>query len=469
MFRVYAVMTNANKQKKTMKRTVIALLAFALFMTGASAQVTERVSWRSFQPRDSLKLDSLYAFWNTYIQLHPKDENAWRNLCEVEQAKVYHQRFWKKGDRQTPEELRKQLNVAGRMKQAIPGTYTYYYCEYVSSDARSKEYADSAIAVLPKDALATDYDTWWVPYLIDRNDTLRLTTVLTQYFQSGQYPAEILQYNYNELQGMEKGGVYLGSGSADILGKLILQHVLGVHKDKILCYNSLGKDYLKEVFGRIGIPYSDEIYKQLRSAMMKDQTAVMRYFFDHSKQPVYLSLLNIQLFQFVKAFPDELKACLYNEGLTIRYSAKPYDNRAVKRRNVEQRYLMEHLLMSFRPEPESEVGTVVQKSTKNMMLCYLLGLSDLMPYYKKHNQERYKWLNRIFTNILSKLDGCAFATNSDNVYSIGLSEDGGLHYEFRQQIGFKRDPNDDEETYKRKRDEFFKNNTRVLIKTEPIE
>lgn len=452
-----------------MKRTAITLLAFALFMTGASAQVTEQVSWRSFtQPRDSLKVDSLYAFWNTYVQYHPKDENAWRNLCEVEQAKVYHQRFWKKGSGQTAEELRKQLNVVGRMKQAIPGTYTYYYCAYVSSDARSKADADSAIAVLPKDALASDYDLWWVPYLIGRNDTLRLTKVLTQYFQSGQYPAEILQYNYNELQGMEKGGVYLGSGSDDIVGKLILQHVLGVHKDKILCYNSLGKDYLKEVFGRIGIPYSDEIYKQLRSSAMKDRTAIMRYFFENSKQPVYLSLHNIQLFQHIN-FPDELKACLYNEGLTIRYSAKPYDNRAVKRRNVEQRYLMEHMLMSFRPEPESEVGTISQKSIKDMQLCYLLGLSDLMPYYKKHNPERYKWLNRIFTNILSKMDGCLFQGIGGNAYSIGLYEDGGLHYEFREQLGFKRDPNDDEETYKRKRNEFFKKNTRVLIKTEPIE
>ena len=164
-----------------------------------------------------------------------------------------------------------------------------------------------------------------------------------------------------------------------------------------------------------------------------------------------------------------MKACLYNEGLTIRYSAKPYDNRAVKRRNVEQRYLMEHLLMSFRPEPESEVGTISQKSIKDMQLCYLLGLSDLMPYYKKHNPERYKWLNRIFTNILSKMGGCVFQTTSNSVYSIGLYEEGGLHYEFREQLGFKSDPNDDEATNKRKRDEFFKKNTRVLIKTEPIE
>ena len=196
----------------------------------------------------------------------------------------------------------------------------------------------------------------------------------------------------------------------------------------------------------------------------------MRYIFEHSKQTAYLSLLNIQLLPISGDLSDELKACLYNEGLIMRYSEKPYDNRAVKRRNVEQRYLMDYLLMSFYPERENNQVQVTQKSTKNMMLCYLFGLNDLMPYYKEHNPERFAWLNRIFTNILSKLDGCLFAPNfGGNAYSIGLYEDGGLHYEFREQLGFKRDPNDDEETYRRKRDEFFKNNTRVLIKTDPIE
>ena len=452
-----------------MKRTVIALLASALFMTGASAQVTERLDWRFLNRVDSLELDTLYAYWNTYVQSHQKEENAWRNLCEVEQAKVY-RLYWKQGGRQASQQLRKQLNVAGRMKQAIPGTYTYYYCEYVSSDARSKEYADSAIAVVPRSAPASDYDIRWIPYLIEQNDTSRLANVLTQYYESGQYPAVILQYNYNELQGMEKGSVYFGSNLDDIIGKLILQHVLGVHKDKILCYDSLGKDYLKEVFGRIGIPFSEQIYKQLRSTGQKDRTAVMRYIFEHSKQTAYLSLLNIQLLPISGDLSDELKACLYNEGLIMRYSEKPYDNRAVKRRNVEQRYLMDYLLMSFYPERENNQVQVTQKSTKNMMLCYLFGLNDLMPYYKEHNPERFAWLNRIFTNILSKLDGCLFAPNfGGNAYSIGLYEDGGLHYEFREQLGFKRDPNDDEETYRRKRDEFFKNNTRVLIKTDPIE
>ena len=131
--------------------------------------------------------------------------------------------------------------------------------------------------------------------------------------------------------------------------------------------------------------------------------------------------------------------------------------------------MMEHLLMSFRPKPESEVGTIVQKSTKNMMLCYLLGLSDLMPYYKKHNAKQYARLNRVFTGIMEQLDGQGWSLpNSDKYYTINYRKEGGPHYEFQEQLGYKSDPNDDAETDKRKRDEFFKKNTRVLIKTEPI-
>ena len=170
---------------------------------------------------------------------------------------------------------------------------------------------------------------------------------------------------------------------------------------------------------------------------------------------------------FFGKIPDEVKACLYNEGLTMRYSAKPYNNGSVKRRNVEQRYMMDYLVLQFHPEVKS---FHTPKSSSSLAINYLVLLYDLMPYYKKHNADQYARLNRIFTGIMSKLDGHGWSLpNSDKYYTIDYSKEGVPHYEFQEQIGYKRDPNDDEETYKRKRNEFFKNNTRVLIKTEPIE
>lgn len=447
-----------------MKRTVMTLLTLLLLLAGASAQKKGKatlVDGPQFRRLDSLQLDSVYKYWDNIVTQHPKDEAAWRKLSDVELERV--NRLMLYGKEKEAERLHKELNMLERMSQAIPGTYTYYHAANVNGWGRPIAYADSAIAVLPKDVPAEDYDRW-AGYLMGKKDTLRLTKVLTQYYESGQYPASALQYDYNELQGMEKGGVYLGQTQGYILGKLILQLVLGVHKDKILCSESTGKSQVKQMFESIGIPFSDEIYNSFDSPRYDDNLiAIMRYIFEHSKRPVYLSASC----RFLGKIPDDLKACLYNEGLTMRYSAKPYNNAAVKRRNVEQRYMMDYLVLQFHPEVKS---FHTSKSSSSLAFNYLILLYDLMPYYKKHKAEQYARLNRIFTGIMSKLSGRGWSfPNSDKYYTIYYRKEGGPHYEFQEQTGYKRDPNDDEETYKRKRDEFFKKNTRVLIKTEPIE
>lgn len=457
-----------------MKRLVTTMLAFALLLAGASAQKvtvakkskgTFKLEGSDYNVRmmDSVTLDSVYRYWNNFVTEHPKDEKAWHKLCDAAEQKVYNAYWRGTRDWNVSRQLRKELNVMPRMQQAIPGTYTYYYSVYVCSETRAREYADSAIAVLNNNVPAEDFDRL-ATYVRGKNDTLQLTKLLTHYYESAQYPASALQYDYNELQGMEKGGVYLGETSSNIIGKLILQLVLGVHKDKILCSEGNVKSHVKRMFESIGIPFSDEIYNSFKTPKQDDELiAIMRYIFEHSKRPVYLSAGS----RFIGKIPDDLKACLYNEGLTMRYSAKPYDNVAVKRRNVEQRYLMDYLVLQFRPEVKSYVTA---KSASSLAFNYMVLLYDLMPYYKKHNAEQYARLNRIFAGIMSKLGERGWSLpNSDKYYTINYRKEGGPHYEFQEQIGFKRDPNDDEETYKRKRDEFFKNNTRVLIKTEPLE
>lgn len=474
-----------------MKRTVMTLLAFFLLLAGVSAQKTEPIVGGGYlYLADSLKLDSMYTYWNTYVQLHPKDEVAWRNLSEVEQGKV-NGLLYKVHDWHAPLQLRKQLDVMKRMEQAIPGTYTFYYCAHQNGYASEKdrkemeehnvpalfyhsnEYADSAIAMLPQDVPASDYDLW-AKYLIEKDDTLLLTKVLTQYYESGQYPKERLQYEFNEMQGMEPDGVYLGHTEGDVIGKLILQHVLDVHKDKILYHENLApkKAYLEVVFDRIGIPFSDEIYQQLYNTDQKVLLLnIMRYIFEQSQRPVYLSAFNIPDMVLGKGVSDELKACLYNEGLTMRYSKKPYNNMAVKRRNVEQRYLLEYLLMSFHPKQKDILPNHLPAEIQEFY--YLLLLNDLMPYYKKHNPERHAWLNRLFFCLLGKMydryTGGIFIGNK--YYQIMLQDDAneGYHYELteRPEEWWRIEPHEDEAVFKQ-RLEQLKKVTRVLIKTEPL-
>lgn len=384
------------------------MLVGLTMMTAASAQGTELIERGAvLYLTDSLKLDSMYNYWNGFVVQHPKDDVAWRNLFEICSCQEFKLRCkdWEAGVGYYRENM---VPLLERIKKAIPGSYTAYYCEYegmlATTTDRREIAADSAIVLLPKDAPAGDYDLW-TQYLIPKRDTLRMTNVLTQYYESGQYPEEWLQYHFNELQGMEEGSVYIAPHPGEMVAKLILQYVLGVHKDKILYDEdaAMDPDYVKDVFGRIGIPFSDEIWNQLWSMWQdKTLTAIMRYIFDHSKHPVYLSAHDMWQYIIGEGLPDELKACLYNEGLTMRYSIKPYDNRAVKRRNIEQRYRLEYLRMSFHPEMKNTQR--FSFSADAYAMNYMRLLQDQLPYYKQHKPERYQWLHDIFTDIIERLE-----------------------------------------------------------------
>lgn len=422
------MLSKRNSNSKRMKRTILIMLAALTMMTGASAQKTERTKAEvgGFYFGDAAKLDSMYNYWNDFVAQHPKDEIAWRNLFDVSESKVCQMlnqtmhSSERQGNLRTVEDYRKQLNVVGRMEKAIPGTYTFYYSAYQGSYKpevpegtdvttlfmHTEAYADSAIAKLPDDSWADDYELW-IQHLIPKCDTVRLKNLLTRYYQSGQYPEEALQYHFNELQGMEEGGVYIAPNPGEIIGKLILQHVLGVHKDKILYDEdaAMHQEYVKDVFGHIGIPFDESVWNnQLHATMWQDKTlrAIMQYIFDHSKRPVYLSAHDIWLYTLGQGLSDELKACLYNEGLTMHYSAKPYDNRAVKRRNLEQRYRLEYLRMPFHPEVRNTQR--FSGSTVGYAMNYMRLLRDLLPYYKQHNPERYQWLSDIFRDIIEQLE-----------------------------------------------------------------
>ena len=113
--------------------------------------------------------------------------------------------------------------------------------------------------------------------------------------------------------------------------------------------------------------------------------------------------------------PDDIKACLYNEGLTMRYSAKPYDNRAVKRRNMEQRYRLEYLRMPFHPEVRS-TQRYEMFGDIGYAMNYIRLLHDQLPYYKQHNLERYQWLTDIFNDIIRQLEKRGYDVNEFKGY-----------------------------------------------------
>ena len=234
---------------------------------------------------------------------------------------------------------------------------------------------------------AADYERQIVASYTSKNMPM-LDSLLKSYYNTGLYPIDVLMYNYNELQGMEDWSVIVMSSAESLIGKLILQRVLNEHRDKVLvCIETGGLD--ATICGKLGIA---EPQTSGRPEEVFEQT--IKWVAEHSDRKVYFPFTDSPLF---KQFPDAMKACIYNEGLTMRYSTTPYDNIAVKIRNLEERYLTDYLKLSLQPYNEKRDQRLYRRFTPGMLaLNYSAIYIDMLPYYQKHRPDRVEWLQNLY-------------------------------------------------------------------------
>ncbi|MBR1447876.1 MAG: hypothetical protein IJ588_03890 [Prevotella sp.] len=363
------------------KRVMMLCLTGLTFALGTMAQTKAvRVESPIVTEKDFMWYTEQKEAWREATQRNPQDEEAWQNYYDA----ARYMTWWDESRNDTT-----ARQVIREMREAIPNTYTYNKCAYMAIKLGHGEgtdgdpYAEAALTMLPDDMLLKDYNEW-VCYLAMKGHEERMAQMAKRFFDSGLYSETVLRYSYNELAGMEQDGIYLSSGDAAIIPKWLIQVGMGMHRDKtIVAIPFLWvKEYREWLNKKLGIklPEREDRDYQTNDAYERDmlQTIIDRYgskvYFSSTTPPKSM---------------EPWKEHLYNEGLLLKYSAKAYDNMAVKRRNVEERYMLEYLLVSFRPD-----WTTGQRLSAN----YAVLLADLLPYYAKHDQKRYDWLMRLLVS-----------------------------------------------------------------------
>lgn len=360
-----------------MKRLLLSITLGALSL-GAMAQKAVTVESPIVSEKDFVWYVEQKEAWKAETEKNPTNETAWLNYYHA----AHYMGWWGNN----PDSVIRQ--AMNEMKQAIPDSYTYNYCAYRAivsghgdGETDGDKYAEAALANLPEDMQFFDYDQW-VCYLAMKGHEQRMAQMAKRYFDSGIYSENMLRYSYNELAGMDEGGIYIANGDAAIIPKWLIQEGMNLHKDKtVVCVSFLlVKEYREWLFKKLGIVLP--VLKEPTCAEDYDanEQALLQAIIDKYGSKVYFSTTTPT--ETMEPWKDKL----YNEGLTLKYAAKPYDNMAVKRRNVEERYMLEYLLVSFRPD-----WTAGQRLSAN----YAVLLADLLPYYAKHDQRRYDWLMRL--------------------------------------------------------------------------
>ena len=384
-----------------MKRVILGVWLVMLSLSAIAQTKAVRVESPIVAEKDFVWYVEQKEAWKAQTLKNPKDENAWLNYYHA----AHYMGWW---GTSSDSIVRQVMN---EMKQAIPDTYTYNFCAYRanitghSTETDGDRYAEAALAKLPDDMEFFDYDQW-VCYLAMKGDEPRMKSMAKRYFDSGIYSEDILRYSYNELESMDGDAIFISSGDAAIIPKWLIQEGMGKHKDKtIVCIPFLGvKEYREWLNKKLGITLPEledggyEDYQAYERAML--QTIIDKY-----GSRVYFSATTSS------SVREPWKQNLYNEGLLLKYSKKRYDNLAVKRRNVEERYMLEYLLVSFRPD-----WTSGQRLSAN----YAVLLADLLPYYEKHDEKRYDWLMR---RLVSGISNTSFSEEKKQEYMNVLMHD----------------------------------------------
>lgn len=359
-----------------MKRVFVCMALITLNMGAIAQTKAVRIESPIVSEKDFVWYTEQKEAWKALTQKDPMNETVWLNYYN---AARYMSWFQQK------DSTAKQ--VVSEMEAVIPDSYTFNFCAYRESVQGKgygdpKKYAEAALAKLPDEMQFFDYDNW-VCYLAMQGDEVRMKPLAKRYFDSGIYSEAVLRYSYNELAGMDEGGIYIANGDAAIIPKWLIQEGMGMlHKDKtIICAPFLAvKEYRDWLCKKLDVvdPIHVEPYWTDESC-----NALLQAIIDKYGSKVYFSTTT------PSSTMEPWKNNLYNEGLLLKYSKKPYDNLAVKRRNVEERYMLEYLLVSFRPE-----WTAGQRLSAN----YAVLLADLLPYYAKHDQKRYDWLMKLLVS-----------------------------------------------------------------------
>ena len=360
------------------KRNCILLMIMTLSVIAVAQTKAVKVESPIVTEKDFFWYVEQKEAWKALTKKNPQDETAWLNYYNAARYMSW-----------SHEEDTTARQVVREMEQAIPTSYTFNYCAYRESTSGKgygdpHQYAEAALAMLPDDMQFFDYDQW-VCYLAMQGDEVRMKPIAKRYFDSGIYSEDVLRYSYNELVGMDEGGIYIANGDAAIIPKWLIQEGMGMHRDKtIVCAPFLVvKEYREWLFNKLGIPMPELKEPMTAEDYDANDHTLLQAIINKYGSKVYFSTTT------PSSTMEPWKHNLYNEGLLLKYSAKPYDNLAVKRRNVEERYMLEYLLVSFRPE-----WTAGQRLSAN----YAVLLADLLPYYAKNDRKRYDWLMRLLVS-----------------------------------------------------------------------
>lgn len=241
------------------------------------------------------------------------------------------------------------LEAAGK---AIPNTFEYYFLQMQAERNNKQAWYD----LLAKAQTLRPYDDLLLPWLMNRNlienDKPAMAEVSKQWFAHNEIPQEILTTAFNLLISLDTNAILLTNGDNDSYPCWVLQQARQIRPDVLVINLPLASyypSYRAAAFAQAGLSGTTD---SLRTAPLLFQKLIR----ETSGRPVYLSAFSSE--SIYKGYEKSM----YMVGLALKYSPKSFDNLAVLRNNVENKYLLDFLRQTFTVNPSESVVKMFRSS-----------------------------------------------------------------------------------------------------------
>ena len=401
-----------------MRKTIVIILALVshCIANAQQAETIESITANSHEPE-------WYAAqaeaWQKRVDADPQDQWAWRNLFR---ATCYYEQFtggW--GENQDES---RTADVIRRMEATLPDSFVLNLCKgrfCLKTDEAAKR-GDNilrAIELMPENICPEDLEFLAVRLWINDPENPRVKELYTKSYQSRYFPSRHMHFNHNMLQSMQPNALYFSNGDLDTEPMKMLQEALGERTDVIIINLSFlhATTFMDALYKKLNIApltlnvqdYGDKYGEKWLEYYEAD---IIMYLIKESKRPAYFSPTNPK----VSILDTD---SIFNEGLVLKYSPKPYNNFDVAMHNVKEVYNLEYLAEPDLVYDSWETSAMVD-------LNHVTLLAHLIAKFRKKGDEDQAM--RLY-NILSKCVERCVPRQSDSYSQEYPMEDRKAYYE----------------------------------------
>ncbi|MFI5204162.1 MAG: hypothetical protein ACHQF2_06675 [Flavobacteriales bacterium] len=322
------------------------------------------------------------TLWEEEIKTNPKNADAWLNAYTAARMVKL------SGGKKTNEDLKAIVDKAAIQ---IPGTFEYNYIVYYNAGIKNNSETNLQEAYRLGPDRPELFDDFITMYEVNR-DKVHLKEFCDKTFSANEISEGLYNWNYNMLNSCDENGIILTVGDNDTYPALVLQHSQGIRKDVLVLNASLMcfiDEYCDKICIEIGIP---EITFNEADDQKKRIQLLCVHIQKNSTRPFY----------YAATAPEELyanvKDNVYTVGNAYKYSKERFDNIAVLKRNVDQKFLKDYIKVTLQND-------ISQSVVNDINYTYLVPFITLYRHYTNAGEnERAENINS-FIQVIAERSG----------------------------------------------------------------